>query len=35
MVRGVVSLKDLRREAGQEECAVERINERLGVLLGL
>jgi histidyl-tRNA synthetase len=33
--RGVVALKDLRRDAAQEECAVERINERLGVLLGL
>jgi hypothetical protein len=30
-----VALKDLRRDAAQEECAVERINERLGVLLGL
>jgi histidyl-tRNA synthetase len=33
--RGVVALKDLRRDAAQEECAVDRINERLGVLLGL
>jgi histidyl-tRNA synthetase len=35
VARGVVALKDLRRDAAQEECAVERINERLGVLLGL
>jgi histidyl-tRNA synthetase len=34
VARGVVALKDLR-DAAQEECAVERINERLGVLLGL
>ena len=35
VARGVVALKDLRRDAAQEECAVERINERLGILLGL
>ena len=35
VARGVVSLKDLRREGAQEECALERISERLGVLLGL
>jgi histidyl-tRNA synthetase len=35
LARGVVSLKDLRRDTAQEECAVERISERLGVLLGL
>jgi histidyl-tRNA synthetase len=35
VARGVVALKDLQRETAQEECAVERINERLGVLLGL
>jgi histidyl-tRNA synthetase len=35
VARGVVALKDLRRDVAQEECAVERINERLGVLLGL
>ena len=35
VARGVVSLKDLRREAAQEECVVERFSERLGVLLGL
>ncbi len=33
--RGVVALKDLRGEAPQEECPVERIGERLGVLFGL
>jgi len=33
--RGVVSLKDLRRDVAQEECAIEQINERLGNLLGL
>jgi histidyl-tRNA synthetase len=33
--RGVVALKDLRRDAPQEECAFDRINERLGALLGL
>jgi histidyl-tRNA synthetase len=35
VARGVVALKDLRREVAQEECAIERINERLGTLLGL
>ena len=33
--RGVVAVKALRREAAQEECALEKINERLGQLLGL
>jgi histidyl-tRNA synthetase len=33
--RGVVAVKDLREDVAQEECPVERINERLGVLLGL
>ncbi len=33
--RGVVAVKDLRREAAQEECPIERINERMGTLLGL
>ena len=33
--RGVVALKDLRRDVAQEECPFERISERLGVLLGL
>jgi histidyl-tRNA synthetase len=35
LARGVAALKDLRREAPQEECAFDRISERLGVLLGL
>ena len=35
MARGVVSVKDLRGGGVQEECPVERISERLGVLLGL
>lgn len=33
--RGVVALKDLRGERPQEECAVDRIGELLGGLLGL
>lgn len=33
--RGVVALKALRRDLAQEECPVERISERIGVLLGL
>ena len=33
--RGVVAVKALRREAAQEECPLEKINERLGQLLGL
>jgi histidyl-tRNA synthetase len=35
VARGVVAVKALRREAGQEECALERISERIGILLGL
>jgi histidyl-tRNA synthetase len=35
VARGIVSLKDLRGDAAQEECAIDRISERLGVLLGL
>jgi histidyl-tRNA synthetase len=35
MARGAVSVKDLRRGVAQEECAIDRISERLGVLLGL
>jgi histidyl-tRNA synthetase len=35
VARGVVAIKDLRREVAQEECAIDRINERLGALLGL
>ena len=33
--KGVVAVKALRRELAQEECAIERINERVGTLLGL
>jgi histidyl-tRNA synthetase len=33
--RGVVALKDLRAERPQEECAIDRIGELLGGLLGL
>jgi histidyl-tRNA synthetase len=33
--RGVVAVKALRREVAQEECPVERISERIGILLGL
>jgi histidyl-tRNA synthetase len=32
--RGVVAVKALRRELAQEECPVERISERIGILLG-
>jgi histidyl-tRNA synthetase len=35
VARGVVALKALRRESAQEECAVAKLSERLGVLLGL
>ena len=35
LARGVAALKDLRRDVAQEECAFDRISERLGVLLGL
>jgi histidyl-tRNA synthetase len=35
LARGVVALKDLRRDVPQEDCPFERISERLGVLLGL
>ena len=35
VARGVVALKDLRRDVAQEECAIDQINERLGLLLGL
>ena len=35
VARGVVALKDLRGDALQEECTLEKINERLGALLGL
>jgi histidyl-tRNA synthetase len=33
--RGVAAIKALRRELAQEECPVERISERIGILLGL
>jgi len=35
IARGVAGLKALRREQAQEECALERVSERLAVLLGL
>jgi histidyl-tRNA synthetase len=35
MARGVVAVKALRQELAQEECPVEQISERMGVLLGL
>jgi histidyl-tRNA synthetase len=35
VARGVVAVKALRREAAQEECSLERISERIGILLGL
>lgn len=35
MARGVVAIKDLRRDGAQDDCAFERISERLGLLLGL
>jgi histidyl-tRNA synthetase len=33
--KGVVAVKALRRELAQEECPLERISERIGILLGL
>ena len=35
IARGVVAIKDLRAGQPPEECAVDRIGERVGVLLGL
>jgi histidyl-tRNA synthetase len=35
VARGMVAVKALRRELEQEECPIDRISERLGVLLGL
>ncbi len=35
VARGVVAVKALRRELAQEECPLDQISERLGVLLGL
>ncbi|MGA2779459.1 MAG: histidine--tRNA ligase [Steroidobacteraceae bacterium] len=34
-VRGVVAVKDLRGEQPQEDCAIDRIEQRLGALLSL
>jgi histidyl-tRNA synthetase len=33
--RGVVAVKALRQELAQEECPLDRISERMGILLGL
>jgi histidyl-tRNA synthetase len=33
--KGVVAVKALRRELAQEECPVDQISERIGILLGL
>jgi histidyl-tRNA synthetase len=33
--RGVVAVKALRQELAQEECSMDRISERIGILLGL
>jgi len=33
--RGVVAVKALRQELAQEECPMDRISERIGILLGL
>ena len=35
VARGVVAVKALRRELAQEDCPLERISERIGMLLGL
>jgi histidyl-tRNA synthetase len=35
VARGVVAVKALRRDLAQEDCPVERISERIGILLGL
>jgi histidyl-tRNA synthetase len=35
VARGVVAVKALRQEAAQEECPMNQISERLGLLLGL
>jgi histidyl-tRNA synthetase len=35
LARGVVAIKWLREERAQEECPIDAISERLGVLLGL
>jgi histidyl-tRNA synthetase len=33
--RGMVAVKALRQELAQEECPLDRIGERIGILLGL
>ena len=33
--RGIVAIKNLREEQAQEECPIDRVAERLGVLLSL
>jgi histidyl-tRNA synthetase len=33
--RGIVAIKNLREEQPQEECPIDRVAERLGVLLSL
>jgi histidyl-tRNA synthetase len=35
VARGVIAVKALRQELAQEECPVDRISERIGILLGL
>jgi histidyl-tRNA synthetase len=35
LARGTVAIKALRRESAQEECALQQISERIGILLGL
>ena len=35
LARGVVAIKSLRQERAQEECPLDQISERVGVLLGL
>jgi len=35
VTRGVVAIKALRRESAQEECSLQQISERIGILLGL
>jgi histidyl-tRNA synthetase len=35
VARGAVAVKALRRDLPQEECPLERISERIGILLGL
>lgn len=35
LARGVVAVKSLREERAQEDCALDALSERLGMLLGL